>query len=50
MLTRRPDDEARAVDVGVREAGHHLPVGSAENVINIDGEAHSASRGVERPQ
>ena len=50
MLTRRPDDEARAVDVGVREADHHLPVGSAENVINIDGEAHSASCGVERPQ
>ena len=50
MLTRGPDEEAGAVDVGVGEADRHLPVGSGENVINIDAEADPTPHRVSCPQ
>ena len=50
VLTRGPHDEAGDVDVGVGEAERHLPVGSGENIINIEVEAHPTSHWVDCPQ
>ena len=48
--TRGFDQEAGAVDVGVGQTDRQLPVGSGEDVGNIDGEAHSTPHWVNRPQ
>ena len=50
MLPRGLNEEAGAVDVGVGEADRHLPVGSGENVLNIDAEADPAPHRVRCPQ